>query len=246
MIADLTENPLQIINGVQIFCELLPVNVASAKLLHKVLPPENFRLVNERLLQIPAEKSCAHGGFGLVQHPEQRALFLLFPHGLTELQIPLGGGIDDHELGALVITDIRDMIDRALLGIINIAKGRCGRKTGMLPVRKPQSGKPCMEMLFQQLPGLFLTVVLLRKLCDDEVKAILQLLRIDTGFEKIMIHQKLRRREATQLIINGTAFSTARGEKFTGGNVNGGNTEAPGVTEDTHEEVVLSLLQRSL
>ena len=40
-----------------------------------------------------ADKPVAHGGAGLVQHPQQGALFLAAPDGLGELQRPPGGEV---------------------------------------------------------------------------------------------------------------------------------------------------------
>ena len=98
-----------------------------AELLDRVLPREDLRTVDERLLEETTEHTCPHRRPGLVEDPEQRATLFLLPHRLDQLEIPLGRCVDDHVLVASVVADVRDMRDAVLLRLIDIVQ--CRRRT---------------------------------------------------------------------------------------------------------------------
>ena len=77
-----------------------------AELLDGVLPREDLRPVDERLLEKAPEHTRTHRGPSLVEHPEQRPALFLLPHRLDELEVPLGRGVDDHVLAACVVADV--------------------------------------------------------------------------------------------------------------------------------------------
>ena len=98
-----------------------------AELLDRVLPRENLRPVDQRLLEETAEHTCPHRRPGLVEDPEQRPALFLLPHRLDQLEIPLGRRVYDHVLAACVVADVRDMRDAVLLRLIDIVQ--CRRRT---------------------------------------------------------------------------------------------------------------------
>ncbi|KAF5031862.1 hypothetical protein DSECCO2_623390 [anaerobic digester metagenome] len=50
----------------------------------------------QRLLKIAAQQALAHCGFGFVNHPKQAAALLAAAHGLGQLQVSSGGGVQHH------------------------------------------------------------------------------------------------------------------------------------------------------
>ena len=73
--------------------QLLPHHAVRRQGGHLVLPEGDGVRVAQGLLDPGADKPVAHGGAGLVQHPQQGALFLAAPDGLGELQGPPGGKV---------------------------------------------------------------------------------------------------------------------------------------------------------
>ena len=65
--------------------------------------------VKQGLFQPGAEHPPAHGGVGLVQHPQKGSPLFLGAHGLRQLQIPPGVQIQLHEPTCCVILQLPDV-----------------------------------------------------------------------------------------------------------------------------------------
>ena len=85
---------------------------AQQAVLHQVTPPHpgagrcagrssRGLLTHWRIRRLPI------GGDGVIQHAEQAAFHLRIAHGLGQLQVAAGGGIQDHELAQAVGEDAR-------------------------------------------------------------------------------------------------------------------------------------------
>ena len=77
--------PLHVADARQGQGQLLPGDGVVYQTLHAVGPAVNIPDAEQGPLQPAAEHPCAHGGFGLIQHPQKAALFLLAPEGLGKL-----------------------------------------------------------------------------------------------------------------------------------------------------------------
>ena len=87
---DAGDQTLQVRDLPQHLDQLLPLHSVVHQPAHRLQPAGDGHRVQQRALQPAAEEPAAHGGLGLVQHPEQGALFLLAPEGFGELQVPPG------------------------------------------------------------------------------------------------------------------------------------------------------------
>ena len=243
LIADLSEQTLEIVDGVQVLRHLLPVDIVPAELLDGVLPREDLRPVDERLLEKAPEHTRAHRGPGLVEDPEQRAALFLLPHRLDELEVPLGRGVDDHVLAACVVADVRDMRDGVLLRLIDIVQRRRGTQAREVPVREADPLDTCMEMLLEQLRRRLILVHPVLELRDDQIEAVLDEIRVRARDHKRLIAHDLRRLEAAQLVEHLLHRTAGRRQELTGRHIDAADAEARRIVEDAHEEVVLRLIE---
>ena len=72
----------------------------------------------QRPLQPAPQAPAAHGGPGLVQHPEEAALLLLVPQGLRQLQVPPRGQVQLHKPALLVVVQVVDVGEVGFLGLV--------------------------------------------------------------------------------------------------------------------------------
>ena len=89
-------------------------------------------------LQPASQQPCAHGGPGLVQHPQKAALLLLAPQSLRQLQIPPGRQIQLHELPLPVVVQPVYMVQVRFLGVVEVIQQRPQRQHG----RRVVPGQP--------------------------------------------------------------------------------------------------------
>ena len=89
----------------------------------------------QRPLQPRAHQPPAHGGFRLVQHPQEAALFLLAAQRLGQLQIAAGREVQLHELAPAVVFQIVHMGQIGFLGLMQIAQQGAQRQKhgGVVP-----------------------------------------------------------------------------------------------------------------
>ena len=128
----LSHQPLQVGDLPQGQGELLPGDGVLHQVGHPLLPPGDAGRGEEGPLQPAPEQPAAHGGFGLVQHPQQGALFLLAPHGGGELQRLPGGEIQLHKLPCGVVGEGRNVAQIGLLGLVEVSQQSPGGLDGGL------------------------------------------------------------------------------------------------------------------
>ena len=214
-----------------------------AELLDRVLPREDLRTVDERLLEETTEHTCPHRRPGLVEDPEQRATLFLLPHRLDQLEIPLGRCVDDHVLVASVVADVRDMRDAVLLRLIDIVQCRRSTQAREIPVREADSLNARMEVLLEQLRRRLILIHPILELRDDQIEALLDEIRIRARDHKRLITHDLRWLEAAQLIEHLLHRAAGRRQKLTGRHIDAADAEARRIVEDAHEEVVFRLIE---
>ena len=90
---DAGDEPFQVRNLPQNLRQLFPFHGMVHQPAHGVQPPGDGHGVEQGPLQPAAELPPAHGGLGLVQHPEEGAFLLLAPERLGQLQIAPGHGV---------------------------------------------------------------------------------------------------------------------------------------------------------
>ncbi len=97
LIADACDQPLHIVDGMQVFPQFLAAHDTAVKLPDCIITLLNLRFADQRLLHVAAKEPCTHGGFCLVQHPQKRALLVFLPHGFHQLQVAPRGRIQYHK-----------------------------------------------------------------------------------------------------------------------------------------------------
>ena len=83
----------------------------------------------------------AHGGAGLVQHPQQAALLLLGAQGLGELQVAPGGEVQLHELPGGQPGQGGDVGQVGLLGLVEVGQQAPRRLDGQVPAGGRSPGR---------------------------------------------------------------------------------------------------------
>ena len=144
---DAADETLQIGDLPQGVDELLPADGVVHQILHRPQPAGDGRRGEQGPLHPGADKPVAHGGAGLVQHPQQAPLLLLGAQGLGELQVAPGGEIQLHELPGGVPAQGGDVGQVGLLGLIEIgqqAPHRLHRRVA------GQLGQAVGELLFRR------------------------------------------------------------------------------------------------
>ena len=86
-------SPLQIVDIRQLIRQLSPHDRVVHQLIHRVVAAADLGGVDQRLLDPASHEPLAHGGAGMIQHPQQGASLFLVAHGFQQLQIPPGGEI---------------------------------------------------------------------------------------------------------------------------------------------------------
>ena len=106
---DSRHHPLQIGNIPEGFLQLASHSSGGNQLLHGALPAVNLSAVQQGLFNPAAQQPSAHGGVGLVQHPQKGAFLFLAPKGFRKLQIPPGIHIQLHEFAGGVVLQLTDV-----------------------------------------------------------------------------------------------------------------------------------------
>ena len=96
---------LQIRNVVQFFGQVAAHHGLAHQRLHSVQAVVDELTGNERLLDPAAQHPLAHGGAGLIQHPQQGAALFAAAQSLGQLKICPGNRRKPHELGFVVSND---------------------------------------------------------------------------------------------------------------------------------------------
>ena len=119
---DAAHEPLHVAYAAQGQHQLLPGNGVADQPFHAVGPAVNVLHAEQRALQPAAEHPRAHGGSGLVQHPQQAAFFLLAAQGLRQLQVAPGGNVQLHELALVIVVQCVNVGQVALLRVVQVAQ----------------------------------------------------------------------------------------------------------------------------
>ena len=163
--------PFQIGDVPQSLLQLAPDDDVVRQLLHRAVAAGDLHRVKKGLFQPGAQQPPAHGGVGLIQHPQQRALLFLRAHGLRQFQIPPGVQIQLHEPACGVILQLPDVGKVVFLqgqqGLQQCAAGNDGGGHS----RNAHLGKSGMEVIFQQCFRTFQSEQLLLSLADTAIQA---------------------------------------------------------------------------
>ena len=118
LIAHLAQQPLQIIDRIQVFPDLVTGKRVLTERLDRIQPLLHLRFFHQRLFEEGTHHSCAHGGLCLIKHPQKGASFVLLPQRLSQLQISSGGAVKKHEAVYQIGFNMGEMAERNLLRLI--------------------------------------------------------------------------------------------------------------------------------
>ena len=159
---------LEVGNVVELFNQIAPLHGLVHKAFHRVEAAVDGGAGNERLLDPAAEHPLAHGGAGLVQHPEQRSPLFAAPQRLGELEVGPGDLRQPHELGFIIRDDRFQALDAFNLRIMEIFQqrghckadkavfcdtGLCGPVAAKLVLEGDGHEARGVPLLFHQLDG---------------------------------------------------------------------------------------------
>ena len=159
---------LEVGDVVELFNQIAPLHGLVHKAFHRVEAAVDSGAGNERLLDPAAEHPLAHGGAGLVQHPEQRSPLFAAPQRLGELEVGPGDLRQPHELGFIIRDDRFQALDAFNLRIMEIFQqrghckadkavfcdtGLCGPVAAKLVLEGDGHEARSVPLLFHQLDG---------------------------------------------------------------------------------------------
>ena len=119
---DAADEPLQVGDLPQGGTQLLPADGVAHQFLHRPQPLADGHGGEEGPLHPRPDQPVAHGGAGLVQHPQQAALLLLGAQGLGELQVAPGGEVQLHVLPGGQPGQGGDVGQVGFLGLVQVAQ----------------------------------------------------------------------------------------------------------------------------
>ena len=153
-VQDAGGQPLDVKHPAQRLFQIGAGDVFLIQRVHRVQPGVDGAGVHQRLLDPAAQQPLAHGGLGLVQHPQKGALFLAAAHRFGQFQVGAGHGGKPHILGVGVVLDGADALDAVLLGLFQVAQQHAHRvghhavflkAAGFLPVGAELPGQRGMD-----------------------------------------------------------------------------------------------------
>jgi len=159
---------LEVGDVVELFDQIAPLHGLVHKAFHRAEAAVDGGAGNERLLDPAAEHPLAHGGAGLVQHPEQRSPLFAAPQRLGELEVGPGDLRQPHELGFIIRDDRFQALDAFNLRIMEIFQqrghckadkavfcdtGLCGPVAAKLVLEGDGHEARGVPLLFHQLDG---------------------------------------------------------------------------------------------
>ena len=159
---------LEVGDVVELFDQIAPLHGLVHKAFHRVEAAVDGGAGNERLLDPAAEHPLAHGGAGLVQHPEQRSPLFAAPQRLGQLEICPGDRRQAHELSFIICDDRFQALDAFNLRIMEIFQqrghckadkavfcdaGLCGPVAAKLVLEGDGHEARGVPLLFHQLDG---------------------------------------------------------------------------------------------
>ena len=159
---------LEVGDVVELFDQIAPLHGLIHEAFHRVEAAVDGGTGNERLLDPAAEHPLAHGGAGLVQHPEQRSPLFAAPQRLGQLEICPGDRRQAHELSLIICDDRFQALDAFNLRIMEIFQqrghckadkavfcdtGLCGPVAAKLVLEGDGHEARGVPLLFHQLDG---------------------------------------------------------------------------------------------
>ncbi len=245
LVADLAQQTFQIIDRVQIFAQLVPVHISFAQHFHRVQPQVYLFFVDQRLFDIFAQQTAAHGGFRAVQYAQQRTLLLFLPQSLRQLQIPPGSAVKQHVLADQIRIQMRKMRQRRLLCLVQIFKQRPGGDHAGRKILDPQPGKGTdTKMLHQVFAAALLVKIVGCKRIDRDPQPVFQVLNIVAADKKLLVADDLGRRVFLDLVLQLAGVVHFCQIVIARRHIGHGNTCFAGRIYDTENIVVLTLVQR--
>ena len=213
---------------------------------HGGIAPVDLRDGQQGTLQPRADHAAAHGGFRLVQHPQETALLLLAAESLGQLQIAPGRQVQLHELAPAVVFQIVHMGQVGLLCLVQVAQ-QCAQRQEYRRVIPRQAVQRVITELAADQPfgGLHLEAAG-RQLLQMAVQLVLQE-AVKRFVEKSgLVDHRLGRGEAAQLVdelLHPLAAGKGGGVGLAGGDVADAHSGVIVVQIDTGAEVGAALVQ---
>lgn len=99
-------------------------NIGRVQRLHCGKPGIDGFCIHQRLLDPGTQHPFAHGSFGFIQNPKQRAALFPAAHGFGQLQIGTGHRRKPHVLGIGVVLYRLDALQTMLLGFLQVVQQR--------------------------------------------------------------------------------------------------------------------------
>ena len=147
--------PLHIGDAAEGQRQLFPGHGVLRQSSHGAEPPVDGGHVHQRLLEPRPQVAGAHGGLGLVQHPQQAAPLFLAPQRLRQLQIAAGGEIQLHILPGAVPCQLVEVTQIGLLRLIEIPQQAAQRQQRRHIIPR----QPLQRVLTELGADLFLRVL---------------------------------------------------------------------------------------
>ena len=116
--------PLNVKDMAEGFFQIGAGDAGRIERLHRTEPRVDGVGVHKGLLDPGAQQALAHRGFGLVEHPEQRAALLAPAHRLGQFQICAGHRRQAHILCVGVVLHGLDALNAVLLGLVQVVEKR--------------------------------------------------------------------------------------------------------------------------
>ena len=237
------DEPLHIGDAAESQRQLLTGHGVLRQRRHSTEPPVDGGHVHQRLLEPCPQVAGAHGGLGLVQHPQQTAALFLAPQRFRQLQIAAGGEIQLHVLPGAVPCQLVEMTQIGLLRLIEISQQAAQRQQ-----RRHVIPGQALQRLLPEL-GAYLFLRVLRgepgggQLLHVAGKALLH--RPVQRLVKIggLVHHRLGRGEPPQLVEQGAdpvGAGEHRGLCLAGGHVAGAQSRA-GIVQIHAAQIVAAL-----
>ena len=184
----------------QLFHEVAALDGLVDQTFHLVQAAVDDAAGNERLFDPAAEHPLAHGGAGLVQHPEQGAPLLATAQRLGQFQIGPRDRRQPHELRLVVADDGLQAFDALDLSIVQIfQQRRHGKADIALFVDAGLRGPVAAELIFQRDGHKARRIALLFDKFDGALHIFLQVGGQLPAVEGVGVHQHLTGVVAAQL-----------------------------------------------
>ena len=220
-------------------------HLCAAERLHRRQAALDFRRVQQRLFQPAAEHPAAHGGAGLVQHPQKRPFFILGAHGFRQLQIPAGVQIQLHEFAGGVVLQLPDVGQIVFLDEQQRLQQGTGGNLGGGQAGQAQIGKGGMEMVLQQRFGIGQVELVGLSFVHAAVEPEKQRVVDELAGNAVAAADDLRGAEPAQLRCNGLRTVADGDVKRAGGHVAEGQAEFPVQPVQAGHIVVFMLVEHT-